>query len=280
MRIRIMAITLATLITLSFSACSFRTNNDKIEKHFGDYLADNNVVAVLDDSVFYFSDHTLRLNDLLDGEELNGGYLFADGKLWFSTVKENSLFDFSLFVYSCDLYGKDRTLLFEKHGFKTHPWGTGKDGVLYFEHYSTNAMDASARVIDSYNISSGVYQTEATGKALSLSDYRKNTTGKYSCTIKDEILSVVDPQKNMTYTIDTVALPNDAFRENLEGIQYSFCDFYATKDGKIFLLYRIESNSASYPHFICEYNADRNEVEFKLLYFADDIETFRIEYLG
>lgn len=279
MRNRIVAITLMALIILCFSACSMHANNDEIEKRFESYFEDNNTVAILDGAVFYFSDHTLRLNDILDGEELNGGYLFADGKLWFSTVKENGLSDFSLFVYSCDLYGNDKTLLFEKHGFKTHPWATEKDGILYFEHYSTHAMDASARVIDSYNISSGVYQTEETGKTLSLSDYRKSTTQKYSYTINDEILSVIDPQKNLIYTIDTVALPNDAFCENLEGIQYSFCDFYVTKDGRMFLLYRIESNGFPYPHFVCEYIADSNKVEFKLLYFADDIETFQIEYL-
>ena len=152
MRIRMMAITLVTLIVLSFTACSSRADVGELKTRFKDYSADNNIVAILDDSVFYFNDHTLRLNDFLDGEELNGGYLFADGRLWFSTVKENSLFDFSLFVYSCDLYGNDKTLLFERHGFKTHPWATGKDGVLYFEHYSTHAMDASARLIDSYNV--------------------------------------------------------------------------------------------------------------------------------
>ena len=75
-------------------------------------------------------------------------------------------------------------------------------------------------------------------------------------------------------------LPNNAFCANLDGLRYTFYGFYATMDGKMFLLYRIESNGASYPYFICEYNADRNEVEFKLLYFADDIDFFRIEYLG
>lgn len=279
MRIRIMAITLAVLIILSFSACSSNANSDKIENHFEGYLADNHVVAVLDSSVFYFSDHTLRLNDLLVGEELNGGYLFADGKLYFSTVKENSLFDFSLFVYSCDLYGNDRTLLFEKHGFKTHPWATGKDGVLYFEHYSTHAMDASARLINSYDISTGIYQTEETDETISLSDYRKDTDGKYSYVMESGVLSVADPQENVTYTIDTTTLLNHAFRESLEGLQCSFGGFYATTDGSMFLLYRIESNGALYPHFICEYNANRNEIEFKLLYFADDVESFQIEYL-
>lgn len=279
-RIRIIAILLTILCILGSSACSLHADDDEIENRFESYPEDSNVVAILDASVFYFSDHTLRLADISNGEDPNGGYLFADGKLYYSTTRENGIFDFSLFVYSCDLYGNDRTLLFEQHGFKTHPWATGKDGVLYFEHYSTNAMDASARVIDSYNVSTGEYQTEGIGKTISLSDYRKDADGKYLCTTEGEILSVVDPQKNMTYTIDTVALPNDAFRGSLEGIQYGFYDFYATMDGRIFLVYRIESNGFPYPHFVCEYIVDSNEVEFKLLYFADDVEVFQIEYLG
>ena len=270
--------TLILLLIFCFASCYSGQDVDEIKKRFEHYAPDSNVVAVLDSSTFYFADHTLRLCDIADGEETNNGYLFADGKLYFTTTKENGFFDYSLYVYTCDLYGNNKSLVFEKHGYKTHPWVAGNQESLYIEHYATNAVVASSRVIDSYNIVTGVYRTEATGEAVRLSDYEKDAKGAYLCASENGVLSIVDQQKSATYTIDTAALARNAFNETLDGFDYSFCGFYATTN-KMFLLYRIESSGTLYPHLICEYIPDKNEAIFKLLYFADDITTFYIEYL-
>lgn len=270
---------LLILFVLSLASCSTEPNEDELKKRFENYTPDGNVVVVLDSSTFYFADHTLSLRDIADGESPNNGYLFMDGKLYFSTSKENGPFDFSLYVYICDLYGNDKQLVFEKHGYKTHPWATGNQGRLYIEHFTTNAVDASSRVIDSYNVVTGVYQTEATGETVGLSDYQKSAAGAYSYVFEGGVLSVTDAQQNKTYTMHTSAFVSQAFGEALEGLDCSFSGFYASANGRMFVLYRIESGGSAYPHLVCEYLPDNNEVVFGSLCFAEDVAAFYIEYL-
>ena len=275
------AITIGLIVLLVFSltSCSSEPNADEIKRRFESYTPDSSVVAVLDSSTFYFADHTLKLHDISNGESPNNGYLFVDGKLYFSTTKENGVFDFSLFVYSCDLYGKDKHLVFEKHGYKTRPWATGNHGKLYIEYYSTNAIDASARTIDSYNVVTEEYQTEASGKTVHLSDYKRGSIGDYSCSFENNTLSVVDTQKNETYTVSPAELISNTFTEELNGLDWSYRGFYSSNAGKMYFLYRIEASGPQYPHLLCEYIPDSNRLVFSLLYFADDITAFRIENL-
>ena len=278
MKKRLISISLIVLLVISLASCSSEKYIHELKTRFEGFSADSNVIVVLNDSVFYFADHTLSLSDITDDEELNNGYLFWDGKLFFTTVKQNGGFDFSLCVYSCDLYGNNKQVVFEKNGYTTKPWVTGNQETLFVKHYTTSALDASSRNIDSYNVVSGEYQTKASGEDASLSDYQKNQHGRYSCTNENGVYSVYDPQTNVTYTIDTIALVHSAFGEELDGIDLINGHFFATDDGKMFLLYRIESNGLKYPHLLCEYLPDRNEVVFKNLCFADDIETFSVVY--
>ena len=279
MKAHMVTISLILLLSLSLTSCSTKPSADELKKRFEIHTPDRNVVAVLDSSSFYYADHTLRLRDIANGEELNNGYLIVDGKLYFSTTKENGTFDFSLYVYTCDSYGGDKHLVFERHGYKTRPWVTGNQEHLYIEHYATHAVDASARTIDSYNVVTGVYQTESTGETVCLSDYEKDPKGVYSCIYEDGILSIVDSQKDTTYSVNPTALVSDTFNEELNGLDCSFCGFYSADNEKMFMLYRIDSNGPQYPHLVCEYILESNEAVFKLLFFADDITTFHIEYL-
>ena len=267
------------ILALVLSSCSNKPKSEEIIKRFESYTPDPCVVAIMDDSTFYFGDHTLNLRDITNEEDPNNGYLFYDGKLYFSTTKENGVFDFSLFVYSCDLYGKDQHLVFEKHGYRTRPWATGNHGKLYVEHYSTNAIDASARIIDSYNVVTEEYQSEASGKTVHLSDYKRDSNGDYSCSFGNNTLSVVDAQKNETYTVSPAELISNTFTEELNGLDWSYRGFYSGNDGKMYFLYRIEASGPQYPHLLCEYIPDSNRLVFSLLYFADDITAFRIENL-
>ena len=102
MKKRLVSISLIVLLVISLASCSSEKDIHDLKTRFESFSADSNVIVVLDDSVFYFADHTLSLSDITDDEELNNGYLFWDGKLFFTTVKQNGGFDFSLCVYSCD----------------------------------------------------------------------------------------------------------------------------------------------------------------------------------
>jgi hypothetical protein len=249
-----------------------------LEKKFSNYESDDNVVAVLDDTVFYFTDHTLDLRDIIGGnEEVNKGYLFLDNKLYFSTSKQSGMFDFSFFVYECDLYGNDKKLVFEKHGYKTKPWALGKQGIIYIEYYESSALDASSRKIDSYNIIDGIYASVTSGANSSLSDYEKSVNENFLLKIENDILTIMDVQKSENYIIDKEKLGRSEFGEVLNDLEYSYYKCTLTDNGQIYLMYRIKSNGYPYPHFICEYIPSTDEIVFKSFFFADDIESIIVE---
>ena len=96
MKQRLISISLIVLLVISLASCSSEKYIHELKTRFEGFSADSNVIVVLDDSVFYFADHTLSLSDITDDEELNNGYLFWDGKLFFTTVKQNGGFGIEL----------------------------------------------------------------------------------------------------------------------------------------------------------------------------------------
>ena len=274
-------ITILSLILLVsiFTSCAADPSEEELRNRFASYPPDNNVVGVIRPSIFYFADHELDLNNIVNEGEADNDYLFIDGKLYFSAIKEINSHNYSLYVYSCDLYGNNKQLLLEKHGYKTPPHMEGNNGKMYFQHYTTNVFDASARVIDSYDVITGAYQTEVTGKEYELLDYQKKPQGMYSCTHEGDILRVLDEEKNVTYTIEPEALLYSTFNKELEGIELEYSGFCATDNGKMFLLYR-SASWPPYPHLVCEYIPETNEIIFSLLYFPYDLTGFFVEYLS
>ena len=266
------------LLVSILTSCAADPSEEELRSRFVSYSPDNNAVAVLDYSTFYFADHEFDLHDLTDGEDLSVGYVIVDETVYFSTTKQNSFSDYSLYVYSCDLYGNNKQLVLEKHGYKTALGIRGNQGKLYIDHNTTNIFDATSLVIDSYDVVTGVYQTEATGENASLSDYEKDSHGPYPYTYEGDVLRVVDEAKNTTYTIAPESLFGSTFSKELEGLKWEYSGFYATDNGKMFLLYRINT-WLPYPHILCEYIPETNEVVFSLLYFAYDYVPFTIEYL-
>ena len=275
-------ITILSLILLVsiFTSCAADPSEEEVRSRFTSYSPDSNVVAVWEDRIFHFPDYELNLNNIAEDEDLEIGFVLADGKVYFATSKQNGLFgDYSLYVYSCDFYGNNEQLLFEKHGYKTGIGVRANQGKFYFSHHTTNVFDASTQVIDSYDVVTGVYQTEATGKDANLSDYQKKARGSYSCTYEGDVLRVVDEKNDVTYTIAPESLFGSTFSKELEGLKWEYSGFYATDNGKMFLLYCVNTNWPPYPHILCEYIPESNEIVFSLLYFAHDIIGFRIEYL-
>ena len=113
MKKQILTIGLALLLILSMASCAPKQAADELKSRFEDYTVDSNIAVILDASTFYFADHTLRLDDICENEELNNGYLFLDGKLYFTTAKKEGAFAYSLLVYVCDLHGNQKHLVFE-----------------------------------------------------------------------------------------------------------------------------------------------------------------------
>ena len=265
------------LLIFVYNFCSCRKSIDEIEQRFAQYKADNNVVAVLDDSVFYFYDHTLHLKDIANDEEPNKGYLFLQNKLFFSTSKKNAMFDYTFCVYECDIYGNNKKMIFEKSGYKTHPWATANNGLFYLEYYESNAMDKSSRKIDSYDVIKGAYENVSIGEDVSLSDYKKASNGKYTFNYEKDVLTITDTQTESKYKIDNNTLCESDFGESLIGLDCAFFDHKATNDGRIYLVYRIKFNGPPYPYIICEYIPDIGEVVFKSFFSASDVQYIKVE---
>jgi len=265
--------TLLLLMIIITALCSCENHYDDIKKRFEPYLSDDNVVAVLDDCVFYFTDHTLDLRDIVsDDERPNQGYLFLDKTLYFSTTKQTGFFEHSVCVYTCDLYGNEKSLIFEKHGYKTHPWAVGKNSVLYFEYYNTHSFDETERVIDSFDVLSGAYELEETGKNADLSNYRNQSKGKAE--YSNNAITWVDPEDCKTHFIDLSKL--DSLDEALNGLDYSYSGGTVFSE-RLFLIYRIEESAGGlYPHLICEYVPETSEIRFKSLVFTYDIAPIKV----
>ena len=86
--LRRIALVLLLILSLTFTSC--KTNTAEYEQKFEMHQSETPVVVVLDGLMFYFAGQTLDLRDLLDDEELNGGYQFIDQKLYFSTSISSS----------------------------------------------------------------------------------------------------------------------------------------------------------------------------------------------
>ena len=162
-----------TILTLLLTSCRQDTTQlakDEFSKY---YNGKDEVVLNIEDNL-YFENYTLDLNGLVEGNEHNNGLIINQRNFFFSTSKENSMFNFTLNIYESNLQGTDIKLVYSKDGFKTHPWAYAIDDVFYIEHYSNNALDLESKLIDSYTISTGIYENIASGKDCSLSDVSVN----------------------------------------------------------------------------------------------------------
>lgn len=263
-------------MSLLLSSCG--PKNDEIKARFEKYPTDNSIVVILEDRQFYFTDREMSIDDLAEkvSEENISAHTLFDGKIYFAVSTKTESKTFSLKIYSCDLYGNDKQLVFEKHGYRTSPWGVGDQGVIYIYHYTNGRFDPSSKTIDSYNILTGEYKTVAIGNDVDVYDYRLNTFSDYERKCEENVLTYVDPTNNKTYTVDLESSQADQFNEALIGLEYGFSGMYTTEDGRILLLYRILHERFPYPHFVCEYLPETNKVEFRSLIFAYEYLNFNI----
>ena len=276
-----------TVFILLLTSCRQDTTQlakDEFSKY---YNGKDEVVLHIEDNL-YFENYALELNGLLKGNEYNNGLIINQRNFFFSTSKENSMFNFTLNIYESNLQGTDIKLVYSKEGFKTHPWAYAIDDVFYIEHYSNNALDLKSKLIDSYTISTGIYENISSGKDCSLSDYsQKEEQSKYSIEVIENIspqehgkFIVTDLAKGLSNIIDDEYLRNTIYIESMEKFNYS-PKRVDISNGHILLTYGIGAGDGwNYPHLVFEYDFVSNKLEYKLLAFPFDSVHVEITYIG
>ena len=276
-----------TVFTLLLTSCRQDTTQlaeDEFSKY---YNGKDEIVLHIEDNL-YFENYALELNDLVKGNEHNNGFIINQSNFFFSASKENSMFNFTLNIYESNLQGTDIKLVYSKDGFKTHPWAYAIDDVFYIEHYSNNVLDFESKLIDSYTISTGIYENIASGKDCSLSDYMpKEEQSRYSIEVIENIspqehgkFIVTDLEKGLSNIIDDEYLRNTIYIESMEKFNYS-PKRVDISNGHILLTYGIGAGDGwNYPHLVFEYDFDSNKLEYKLLAFPYDSVPIEIIYIG
>ena len=276
-----------TILTLLLTSCRQDTTQlakDEFSKY---YNGKDEVVLNIEDNL-YFENYALDLNDLVKGNEHNNGLIINQRNFFFSTSKENSMFNFTLNIYESNLQGTDIKLVYSKDGFKTHPWAYAIDDVFYIEHYSNNALDLESKLIDRYAISTGIYENIARGKDCSLSDYMpKEEQSRYSIEVIKNIspqehgkFIVTDLETGLSNIIDDEYLRNTIYIESMEKFNYS-PKRVDISNGHILLTYGIGAGDGwNYPHLVFEYDFDSNKLEYKLLAFPFDSVPIEIIHIG
>ena len=276
-----------TILTLFLTSCRQDTTQlakDEFSKY---YNGKDEVVLNIEDNL-YFENYELDLNGLVKGNEHNNGFIINQSNFFFSASKENSMFNFTLNIYESNLQGTDIKLVYSKDGFKTHPWAYAIDDVFYIEHYSNNVLDFESKLIDSYTISTGIYENIASGKDCSLSDYMpKEEQSRYSIEVIENIspqehgkFIVTDLEKGLSNVIDDEYLKDTIYIESMEKFNYS-PKRVDISNGHILLTYGIGAGDGwNYPHLVFEYDFDSNKLEYKLLAFPYDSVPIEIIYIG
>ena len=276
-----------TILTLLLTSCRQDTTQlakDEFSKY---YNGKDEVVLNIEDNL-YFENYALDLNGLVKGNEYNNGLIINQRNFFFSTSKENSMFNFTLNIYESNLQGTDIKLVYSKDGFKTHPWAYAIDDVFYIEYYSNNALDLESKLIDSYTISTGIYENISSGKDCSLSDYaQKEEQSRYSIEVIENTspqehgkFIVTDLEKGLSNIIDDEYLRNTIYIESMEKFNYS-PKRVDISNGHILLTYGIGAGDGlNYPHLVFEYDFLSNKLEYKLLAFSFDSVPVEIIYIG
>lgn len=270
-----LAVICCLFIAVIIFICFSRDDSSLAKEDFSIFHTDNSVVLVIDDESFYFDTYTLRLSEILEDSDPNGGYLIENGKIYFSATKELSSFSFSLLIYECDLRGESLKLLAEKNGFKTYPRVYEEDGLFFITHHATNAFDDSSAIIDSYNPLSGEYTRVAEGEDCDIYDYIERAPetdfeGDYFVVRQEGVGEKI---------IDDAFVNSTVYAELMNKYGYT-PQFLCESNGHILLVYSIGVKSGlNYPHLIFEYKIGSGELIYKSLVFPYDRIGVEIEYI-
>ena len=287
----IISVLLLTSLIISVLLLTFciQDTTQVAKDEFSKYYNGKDDVVLRSDPNLYFENHFLDLDGLVKDNEYNSGLIVKQDLIYFSTCKQNSMFDFTLNIYESNLQGTNIKKLYSKEGFKTYPWAYAIDDEFYIEHYSKIALfKADARIIDKYTISTGIYENIANGKDYSLSDYmQKEEQSRYSIEVVESKSNqehgkfiVTDLEKGLSNTIDDAYLKNTEYIESMDKFNYGPWRVDIS-NGKILLTYGIGAGDGwNYSHLVFEYDFDTNNLEYKLLAFPYDSVCAKIIYIG
>lgn len=279
---RIIVCILLFLVCFGLSSCAEDTTS-LAKSEFEQFGSKNDVVLIIDDRNLYFDEYTVKLEDLINGEEPIG--CIITDKIYFATSKENGMFNFNLLFYKCNLDGTNIEEIYRKENLNTHPWAKSNGDTFYIEYYKKNALDASGKTIDSFNINSGKYESVASGKDCDVNDYIQKQEPMYSCSIiepetGDDYFEIMDIKTGSAKIVDTEFINKTIYCEAMNEFSYYPCRADVS-NGHILLTYRIGAGDGwTYSHLIFEFVFDEGSLEYKSLVFPYDAEGVKIEYIS
>lgn len=278
------------LMMLFLVSCNMEDTTNQALEEFSKYQETNDTALVTNESIITFSTHTLDLTDLIgEGYILNGGYIIKKDKIYFSATLEEYMFSFNLYIYECDIYGKNLTKIFNRSELKTNPKVTANNMVFYYEHYTDNASIEDSRVIDAYDILGQEHKRVASGKSCTISDYREKNTSDYVGKLMDKpyiplfkdesYYEITNKKTNETKIINQEFIENTKYNESLLKFDYSTKRIDISY-GHILITLSIKAgNGVNHPYLIFEYDFQKDTLEFKQISFLDVDVLIDIIYL-
>ena len=269
------------LLCFLLIGCNTEDTTNKALEEFSKYQKTEDVVLVVDDKIFYFSTHTIDIRDIIEDDEEypNGGYLITKDKIYFSTTKENYMFDFSFFIYECDLKGQNKTRIFKLDNLVTNPDVVANNMIFYLEHYKENALEEDSKVINYYDIINLVYGQAASGKECTISDYRPRNKSDYQGKLMDKpyiplfkdnsYYQITNTKTNEIKIIDQEFIKNTKYFESLNKFNYE-TKRVDISNGHILLTYKLDAgNGVNHSYLVFEYDFEKETIEYKQLVFLD-----------
>lgn len=257
-----------------------------IKEEFSQFHTDNDVMLDIDGDHLYFDTHVLDLSNMVENEDAKA-YEINDGVVCFATTRSNGLFDFSLQIYTCDMYGNDLRLLAEKEHYKTVPSVIIQGDMVYICHNTQTGFVPSSQVIDSFNWMTGEYKQEASGEDCDLSDFKRDPTGAEPSHYTVDIVSSSEDRKAFvirntetqeTKTVDDAFVQDTIYAELMNKHGYSPKRFDISQ-GHILLTYWI-GDAGEFPHLIFEYDFETHTLIYKALVSPYDSVPIDILYVG
>ena len=265
-----------------FFCCKNDTTN-LAKQEFQKYHNGSNVVLIIDDSHLYFEDYTLQLGELVSDEEVTS-CLIAD-KIYFSTSKQNGIFNFDWSVYRCNLDGTDIQKIYSKQNLSTHPWAISCGNMVYVEYYTNHAFDSSGRAIDAYNIVTEEYYSVSTGGAKNLADYAQDIETPYHCTIKKaddggQYFEIANLETQETQIVNDEYINNTIYAASMHKFGYAPMRMDVS-DGCILLTYSIGAGDGqNCAHLIFAYDFETDTLTYQAIVFPYDRDAVTISHIN
>ena len=290
---KILAIILV-LCTSAFSLCSCSNANnvDAIKQSFSSYIADNHIGIKCND-IIYFDNFLLDFNQFVQSNESIEFVNTKHDGFYYVSSKETGMFSFELTIYECDFAGKNSKVLFSQSGYETSPSVLGDEEGIFIEHHVGNAW--GERIVDYYNLATDEYISNLT--------YEEDQNLKQILSASSNIVkcyeitnTLTDDRDNYQITITRLSdketrVISDDLLKNAEFYSLLTQYDYELKSGHLYngstILFSCILDTGDFwsvsPHQGCvvfEYDFDKQQILFKTLVFAPDLESYSIVHIN